>query len=393
MINKTSFTALAAALLAASTCGPAMAQSATPSLTLFGNIDTQFENVRTSGSANPALDKPARWRVSAISSDLGVKGSVSLGENLTGMFQYVTGVSSDSANGNTSSGMWANAKDVFVGLRAKGVGSLKIGRMTGAARWNSGTADFSPAGAGLQDVQGALSGAGGQTAAGPLFNVRLDNAVGIETDSFSGFSARAYYSANENKSNAAVSSGARLSDSSYSLGLQYVNGPFDVRLSHEVRLDKGTLNNSTSNDTTDTDTRFGLRYSFPTNTILALGYDRMSFKDNTAVGALKRSLRKSGWVVSARQVIGPHTIYGGVGKAGDLRCAMADASVCDGSSTGMGNWVLAYNYAYNSSMLIEAFVTQLRNESRARYDFDSGSVGMATGANATAFGTGLRYSF
>lgn len=396
-MKNTSPSLLVAALLSAFACGQSVAQSATqsaaPSLTLFGNIDTQLENVRTSGSANPAQDKPARWRVSAVSSDLGVKGSVGLGGNLTGVFQYLTGVNSDNANGNASGGLWANAKDVFVGLRIDGVGTLKLGRLTGAARWNAGTPDFSPAGSGLQDVQAALSGTSGQTAAGALFNVRLDNAVGFETASFSGFSARAYYSANENKSNAAVSSGARLSDSSYSLGLQYVVGPLDVRLSREIRLDKGTLNNSTSNDTTDADTRFGLRYTLPTHTTLALGYDRMSFKDNTAAGALKRSLQRSGWVVAARQVLGPHTIYGGVGKAGNLRCAIADGSTCDGSSTGMGNWVLAYNYAYNSAMLLEAYVTQLRNASRARYDFDSGSVGLATGGNATAFGAGLRYSF
>lgn len=381
------------AAFAAFAAGSAVAQSVAPSLTLFGNVDTQFENVRTSGSASPAQDKPARWRVSAVSSDLGVKGSIGLGGHLTGMFQYLTGVNTDNASANTSGGIWSSAKDVFVGVRMDGVGALKLGRLTGAARWNAGMPDFSPAGSGLQDIQAALTGTSGQTAAGALFNVRLDNAVGIETASISGFSARAYYSANENKSNAAVSSGARLSDSSYSLGLQYAAGPLDVRLSREIRLDKGTLNNSTSNDTTDADTRFGVRYTLPTQTTLALGYDRMNFKDNTATGALKRSLQRSGWVVSARQVVGPHTVYGGVGKAGNVRCAIADGSACDGSSTGMGNWVLAYNYAYDSAMLFEAYVTQLRNASRAKYDFDSGSVGLATGANATAFGAGLRYSF
>lgn len=384
---------LLSALLAALGSSAAMAQTTAPTLTVFANVDTQFENVRTSGSTVPAQDKPARWRLSTVSSDLGVKGSIALGTDLTGLAQYTTGVNTDSGNNNTASGLWANAKDVFVGIRMKGVGTLKLGRLTAAGRWNSGTADFSPAGAGLQDVQGALSGASGQTGVGPLFNVRLDNAVGIETDTFAGFSARFYYGANEGKSNASVSSGAKLSDSSYSLGLQYVIGPLDVRLSREIRLDKGTLNNTTSNDTTDADTRIGVRYTLPTNTTLALGYDKMNFKDNTAVGALKRSLSKSGWVVSARQVFGPHTIYGGVGKAGNLRCAMADNSTCDGSSTGMGNWAVAYNYAYNSQMLIEAFVTQLRNASRAKYDFDSGSVGVGTGGNATAFGAGLRYSF
>ncbi|WP_395702682.1 porin [Aquabacterium sp.] len=383
----------AACALATATTAHAQASPQTAKVSLFGTANVQAETVQATGAANPAQDKPARWRVSNVSSDLGVKASLPLSDKLTGVFQYVTGVSVENGSGGTNGGLWASAKDAFVGLRIQDLGTVKLGRLTAAARWNSGTPDFSPAGAGPQDDQAALAGVSGQTGAAPQFNVRFDNAIGFESASFGGLSLRAYFSANEGRSNAQVSSGARLNDSSWSLGLQYVKGPLDLRLSHELRNDKGTLNNSTTSDTEDRDTRVGLRYQLGSGTTLALGYDRMDLRDASATGSAKRSLRKSGWVIGAKQAFGAHAFYGGYGHAGDLRCELASAAACNGSSTGMQQWVLAYNYQFHPDMLLEAFVTQLRNQSRAKYDFDSGGIGPGTGAKLSAAGIGLRYSF
>ncbi len=382
----------AACALAAPT---AQAQSSVQSakVSLFGTANVQAETVQATGGATPAQDKPARWRVSNVSSDLGVKAALPLSDKLTGVFQYVTGVSVENGSGGTNGGLWASAKDAFIGLRIQDVGTVKLGRLTAAARWNSGTPDFSPAGAGPQDDQAALAGVSGHSGAAPLFNVRFDNAIGFESAPFGGLSLRAYFSANEGKSNAQVSSGARLNDSSWSLGLQYVNGPLDLRLSHELRNDKGTLNNSSTSDTEDRDTRLGLRYKLGTGTTLALGVDRMDLRDGSATGTAKRNLRKSGWVIGAKQEFGAHAFYGGYGHAGDLRCALANGATCDGRDTGMQQWVLAYNYQFHPDMLLEAFVSQLRNQARAKYDFDSGGIGPGTGAKLSAAGIGLRYSF
>lgn len=380
-------------ILATLALGSAGLSAQAADVTLYGIVDTQFENIRAVGATNPAQDKPARWRVSNVSSELGVRASIPLGDGMTGMVQYTTGISSDNANGGASGGLFGSAKDSFVAVQFDKIGTVKLGRMTAAARWNSGTADFSPMGAGVQDDQGMLSGASGQSVVGPQFNTRMDNTIAFESARFHGFSGRVYFSANENKSSATVASGSRIDDKSVSLGLQYVNGPFDLRLSHEVRNDKGVLNGSLDHDTRDRDLRFGMRYALSAQTTLALGYDNMELRDASAAGSAKTMLKKHGWVVGFKHVINKHTIYGGYGAGSDITCATANGALCNGADTGARNAVLAYNYNFNKQMMVEVFGARVANEARGKYDFDSGGIGPAAGAASTVVAAGFRYAF
>lgn len=360
---------------------------------LAGVAHAQLEAVNAEGATDPTLDKGTRTRLSNVSSELAVKGSAVVTPDIKAVFALVTGVNVDNGNNNAGGGLWANAKDSYVGLEFHDIGTLKLGRMTAAARWNSGTADFSYAGAGPQDDQSMLSGVSGQSGASPLFNVRLDNAVGFESAAWNGLSMRAYFGANENRSAATVASGAKLNDTSYSVLLRYVVGPLDSRISYERRNDKGTLNNTTTDRTSDKDLRVGIRYALPTRTTLAFGYDRMTLSDSTATGTAKASLRHAGWVASVNQDIGQHAVYVAYGAAPDLHVVLANGTVADTSSTGASEFVLGYQYNFTKQVMLEAFYSQVSNRSRAKYDFDSGGVGPAVGASPKAAGAGLRYVF
>jgi predicted porin len=384
----TSFALLSGAVLAQS------AEAPKEELVIYGAANAQFEFISTSGGAVSGDNKPMRQRLSNVSSDIGFKRQFTLGDGYAALFQYQTGINVDNSSGGTGAGMIGSAKDVFVGVSKEGVGTLKLGRLTGAARWNSGTADFSPAGAGPQDNQTVLASVSGKSAASPAFNVRIDNAVGFESASWGGFSVRAYYGANEGKSNEAVAAGAsKLDDNIYSLGLRYASGPMDLRFSAEQRNDKGTLNNTTNRTTTDTDYRVGIRYAVTPNTTVAFGWDSMELNDGASTGAVMSNLKREGMVISAKHTMGKHAIYGSFGVADNLKCTMANKSLCDGSSTGAQQVVLAYNYRFNKQMLAEAFVSQVNNQSRAKYDFDSGGISPGTGAALTAIGFGLRVEF
>jgi len=392
--NMISGIALAVSMVCMSTAYAQSAAAPGPvQFAVSGVGDAQFEYVDAVDAAVPAQDKRGRFRVSNVSSELAFRASVDLGNGMTGLANFTTGVNVDNANANANAGMWGNAKDVYVGIAFADIGTVKLGRMTAAARWNSGTADFSPMGAGLQDDQGMLSGASGQSAVGPQFNVRFDNTLAFESASFGGLSARVYYSANEGKSAAGTANSPHLNDGSFSLGLQYVHGPLDLRLSAEQRNDKGTLNGSTDHNTRDRDFRFGMRYTLPDGTILGLGHDRMRLTDANATGTAKSLLTKHGTVVSAKHAFGKHVLYGGYGVGSDVHCEYGDGSACNGSDTGARNAVIAYQYVFNKQMLFEGFAAIVKNEARGRYDFDSGGIGPATGAQSRAIGAGLRYAF
>src|SRR5207247_162776 len=54
-------------------------------VTLFGTADGQVESMKAEGStAGGTSDKPARWRVSNVSSDFGIKTTIDLGHDMTG---------------------------------------------------------------------------------------------------------------------------------------------------------------------------------------------------------------------------------------------------------------------------------------------------------------------
>jgi len=381
-------------LLLASSMAAAQASAdlAKSQVVIFGVANVQFEGIQSTGSVAPADDKPMRQRLSNVSSDLGIKRSFDLSDGLAAHMQYVTGVSVDNAAGSASAGLFGSAKDSFIGLSKAGAGMLKMGRLSGAARWNSGTTDFSSAGAGPQDLQGPQSLISGLTHAAPLFNVRLDNAIGVESANWNGLSVRAYYSANEGKSNAVPASGSALSDDSISVGAQYVAGPFDFRVSAEQRNDKGTLNNTTNRNTQDKDYKIGVRFALQPSTTIAFGWDSMSFTDSAATGTQKTKLSRDGWVLSFNHQIDKHVFYGGYGVANDATGEQA-TGIFNGSETGASQLTLAYKYLLTKQIILDAFVSQVQNKSRAKYDFDSGGISPGTGATLTAVGAGLRIVF
>lgn len=377
------------ASLALSCTGAAMAQTepAKTDLQIFGTAHLQFETVEATQATAPGDNKQARQRVSNVSSDLGFKKLFDLGDGLNAQVQYASGLNPDAGTG-----IFGSNKDIFVGLGKTGVGTLKLGRLTGAARWSSGTADFSAAGAGSQDNQAMLTMAAGLSGSNPQFNSRIDNAVGFESESFNGFSVRAYYGANEGKSNDGVA-GAYLNDSTLSVGGQYLDKGWDVRLSVEQRYDKGTLNATTNRNTTDFDYRFGIRYALTPSTTIAYGMDSMNLTDSGATGTARKSLSRTGWVSSIRYVNGKNTYFGSYGSANDITCELGNNTACDGSDTAGNQVVFGYQYQINKQVMFEGFLSQVRNKSRAKYDFDGAAISPGAGATLTAIGAGIRASF
>jgi len=116
--NMISGIALAVSMVCMST---AYAQSATApgpvQFAVSGVGDAQFEYVDAVDAAVPAQDKRGRFRVSNVSSELAFRASADLGNGMTGLANFTTGISVDNANANTTGGMFSSAKDVYVASR------------------------------------------------------------------------------------------------------------------------------------------------------------------------------------------------------------------------------------------------------------------------------------
>ncbi|MBI3899249.1 MAG: porin [Gammaproteobacteria bacterium] len=375
----------------------APAYAETVNINVYGVADGQYESVKAEGStASGTPNKPSRWRGTTNSSYLGFKGSADLGSGLKGLLQFENTIQLE-ADSSDRKNIFGSARDTYVGIAMDGVGTLKLGRVTAAGRWISGIADYSPGATGIESSQSVIAQVGGFTGASPQFNTRLENALAFESASWGGFGVRAYFGANENKSNSDVN--PALDDKTLSLGLQYASGPIDVRLAREVRYDKGTLNGTTQsatagNDTKDTDTRAGVSYTFPSRTTIGVIFDRMEFDDSTATGTSKSNLKKSAWQLGAKQDIGEtHQIYGAYGTAGKIKCSNADGSACNDVDSKASQYVVGYNYVFSKQTMLKTFYSRVTNNERAKYDFDGNAISPAVGADPTGFGFGIRYTF
>jgi len=122
----------------------------------------------------------------------------------------------------------------------------------------------------------------------------------------------------------------------------------------------------------------------PGGTQLALGVDHMSFAD----GSAKTSLHRRGWVLGARHQTGAHVVYGGFGKAGNVACSLANGAACNGEETGARQFAIACNYVASKELLQEVHLSQVANQTRAKYDFDSGGLSPGVCAKLTSIGAG-----
>ncbi len=118
--------------LATTTAAPILVQAGAPEL--YGSIRygfQSFEAQNTDGNDNvvSGTDRDTNFR--NMSSRFGLKGETDVGNGLTGFGKIEFGT-----NGNDNGGDFVNGRDLYVGLKSKKLGEIKIGR-TGHAFYNA----------------------------------------------------------------------------------------------------------------------------------------------------------------------------------------------------------------------------------------------------------------
>src|SRR5260370_21797936 len=122
------------------------------------------------------------------------------------------------------------------------------------------------------------------------------------------------------------------------------------------------------------------------------------------------SVGRNGWAVAASQTFRQHEFILEYAQAKALKCDGAAALVANSScvTTGLGTVQetgarqvgFVYHYWWTKDLMIQAYVTQIRNDARGSYEFDVHTArnsalptGTQTGASPTGMGIGMRVSF
>lgn len=383
-------------------------------VTVYGVADATFDVVRVSGDA--ANDLGNTTRVSTNSSYLGFKGAEALGNGLTAVFQFESGVGFD------NNGSFGATRDSFVGVSG-GFGTVVLGKLTGPTRALGGAVDVNSGATGIGSNGGLIgklgnylvsSGVGatgalpsginssvtgtavtaqckGSTTCVSLFDDRWTNAIAYVSPSFAGLTGTFAYVANENKN---FEGGVKSNTTGFDSGLKYANGPIMAAVTYNA-VSLGNANN-----TDVSNFRVGGSYDFGIASIRAL-FDRTRADHVATVGGK-----------ATQNVFGLGGTFN-VTPAGKIlaQAYLAQDLKVDGSSNGNKDsgaklFEVGYEHSLSKRTILKAVYAHLNNDKNAYYDFGINAVGINANAGGSPAGglstagatlqgiqLGLRHSF
>ena len=411
MKSKVKLLALAVAGIVS---GGAFAQT---NVQIYGTLNVNFQNTDRSGAtavgtaglatlaaAATGVNATSRNAMSTDSSNIGFKGTEDLGGGLKATFQIENSVGLD---GQNASSLLA-ARNSKIGL-AGGFGEVFLGN------WDTpykavayGTKANDPFGNtdvfGYQSILSSpgfsqrsaiyLSGtAATATSNSASFDLRANNTLAYWTPSFSGFTGKLAYSANEGKT-------AAINPSLWSLAVNYNNGPLSVLYAYERHTDSFGLKTmqlaSTGSSSKDSGQRLGAGYQFG-NTTASLVWERLQY-DNSGTVTGVTSYKRDAWQLGLLHQMGPHAFRARYAQAQDGSCSNV-AGTCTTSGLGAKQWTLGYGYALSKRTEGYLYYTKIANKESASYTPTiGGSADVVTGAfgvgsDPQALGLGIRHTF
>jgi predicted porin len=378
----------------------------TANVTLYGVADATFDSVNVGdGHAAGATGPGGYQRVSTNSSYIGFKGADSIGNGLTAVFQYESGIGFDNL------GSLSASRDSYIGL-AGGFGTVAIGNLTGPSRALGAAVDVNSGATGigantgiigklnnvitgrfdttalgntvLAQVSGAGTCARSATCAGG-FDTRLANAIAYISPNMGGVTIIVGYVPNENKGGSSASS-SQPSTSAYDIGATYANGPLMIGVTDSQVDTKNSV------DTKPSLVRVAGSYDFGVAKVRAL-YDQTK-ATYTGVEA-----KQTDYGVGVTVPLGSGSLLAQYYTAGKEKVNGSDQA-----DTGANLIEIGYEYTLSKRTMLIANYTKIDNKNNSTYDFGVNSAGSNTatapatngvtaGASVSGFQIGMRHTF
>ncbi|MBL8512542.1 MAG: porin [Betaproteobacteria bacterium] len=378
---------LIALAVAGATMAPmAMAQTANP-VTLYGTLNIDFESVKASNAVGAAgVNVGARNRVSANSSNFGLRGTEDLGGGLKAFFQLEMGsVAIDAGGGNLA------GRNSAVGLQGS-AGSILLGNWDTPYKSTTGAADAFY-GTGIANFVNVVSGNATPTAAPGAtrngFDRRSNNIVQWWSPNWNGLSVRAGYAANEGRTNSAATT--QLNPSLTSFSATYAKGPFTVAAGYEKHDQFAAGAKDTGLKFVGTAVVGTTTFGLITETLKYKGAIGSTGLPKTFTAGTGSEVKVNSYYASMVHRMGPWAVRAAVG---------ADRGLKVNTSAGAPDTrarMLAVGGSYTFSKRTDAYFvfSQIKNDNNSRNDYAINGVGngFTAGADPRGMGFGLRHTF
>ncbi|MBC7780458.1 MAG: porin [Proteobacteria bacterium] len=401
---------IAAAVVSAFAAPVAFAQ--TPSnVTIYGNLQAEFISIEADGATvgAPNNDYPRRNRIGSPGVfNIGFRGAESLGGGLSVIWQVEQNVGSADGTGGTNT--WGS-RNTFLGLQSS-IGQVFFGNYDSPLKIVLGVNNFAFGLTGANGINAILNN-GDATGLNPIagggdaaFSRRVNNSLNWASPVFSGFSVRAQYAANEQKS-VTAGPGPEIDPYLYSVAAYYTGGPFRAGLGYQKHVGFRSL---AANGRELDDMSWLASASFNSGPFLVTAaYSRLEYETAST------DITRNNWLVSgqyslaqhrfrvqyleARDVSGSNTFNAanlGVSSNGGAGVTTLGNIVATGDNSGASHWSVGYGYALSKRSEGYLFYTRLKNDANGRTDFAGGhasGVVRQNGHDADAFGIGLLHRF
>lgn len=365
-------------------------------VTIYGVLDSTLEYVSDRGASYAG----SQSRVESNSSLIGFKGREDLGSGSAAIWQVESGINVASGTGGSFA-----TRDTFVGWSDPTIGEFKLGYLTTPLRGMGGKLNFVPGSTSIANNIGIMTTLNGvQTG----LNSRLANAVQYTSPSVKGVTL-----AVAGSPKTPGGSGSDLNYDVFGGGLSYEGNGWYLGYSYESRRDRSVTLPSAqtlvaSGDSNDYEHRIAIRYTFPTQTSVGVGWDRLGSSGQFGSGAAAGGgrVQRDAYSASVMQAVGKQEFIAHYAVARDLQCEGHAVSAASGTyagcaasgQTGAQQVSLVYHYWLSKQTMLEGYYSQIWNKAHATYDFDtnpyqSNPLNRVAGTNPAGIGLGLRVSF
>jgi predicted porin len=339
------------------------------SVTLFGRIAGGVESVEVDAPESSA-DIAARMRVSSYRTIFGFRGTETIGG-----YQAIWQLSASFPIDAASTGAFP-LRDSRIGV-AGPAGTLFAGN------WYTPYAlsflRLDPFVLTTADCT-AIIGNGNTSTGGNLdttnaFTRRQQNSVHYYTPAWAGFSMRAAYGANEERSATRDPYLASIS-ASWESDWLYLTAAREQHQDYQAA------------DTRDRGTVAAIQFK-RRGVSASLLYERLEYETPTG------GLRRDAWYAALVVPTGPGSLQFAYSRSGDGKGSSTATigGLRAGEETGARHATIGYEYPFSKRTRALAFYTRLANDARASYAFGSNSPGTVQGGVAKVVALGMRHDF